>query len=614
MNVELPDFSLVVLIGASGSGKSTFAARHSLPTEVLSSDRFRALVSDDETSQEATADAFDALHYLAAIRLRRRRLVVVDATNVQEGARKPLLELARRFHAVPVAIVLDLPERVCHARNAGRPDRAFGRHVVERHVRDLRRSLRNLRREGFRHVWRLEGEEQVAGAVITRAPLWTDKRDVAGPFDIVGDVHGCHDELCDLLTRLGYAPDAEGVWRHPAGRRLLFLGDLVDRGPKIVAAASLVMDAVRAGAALCVPGNHDNKLMRALQGRSVQITHGLGDSLAQIGALPEGECEAFQERFVAFVDGLVSHLWLDGGRLVAAHAGMKEEMQGRASSRVRDFALYGETTGETDEFGLPVRWDWAAEYRGRAAVVYGHTPVPTAEWLNNTVNIDTGCVFGGALTALRWPEREVVSVPARRTYAEPVRPFLPSPPGPLSHAAGEGGTGLSEQWRHDDLLDIADVTGRRVVGTRLAGNVIIAEGNAAAALEVVSRFAAHPRWLVYLPPTMSPVETARGGDYLEHPAEAFAYFAGRGVSEVICQEKHMGSRAVLVVCRGAEAARARFGAGEGETGAILTRTGRPFFDDAALAAALLAEAARALEAAGLWDEPGNRLVLPGRRA
>ena len=117
---------------------------------------------------------------------------------------------------------------------------------------------------------------------------------------------------------------------------------------------------------------------------------------------------------------------LDDGKLVVAHAGMKEAWQGRASSRVREFALYGETTGETDDYGLPVRHDWAAEYRGRALVVYGHTPVPEATWVNGTICIDTGCVFGGRLTALRYPEREVVEVPALRTWYEPERPLAPA--------------------------------------------------------------------------------------------------------------------------------------------------------------------------------------------
>jgi protein phosphatase len=259
MNIELPDYSLIVLIGASGSGKSTFAARHFKPTEILSSDHFRALVSDDETSQDATKDAFEALHHLLGIRLRRRLLTVIDATNVQDSARKPLLELSQRYHAVSVAIVLDLPERVCQARNATRPNRDFGKHVVERHTRDLRRSLRNLRREGFRYVWHLDGEEAIESATFTRAPLWPDRRSLTGPFDIIGDVHGCYDELVDLLGKLGYAPDDQKVWRHPENRTLVFVGDLVDRGPKVVEAASLVMECCAAGTAFCVPGNHDNK-------------------------------------------------------------------------------------------------------------------------------------------------------------------------------------------------------------------------------------------------------------------------------------------------------------------------------------------------------------------
>ena len=215
-------------------------------------------------------------------------------------------------------------------------------------------------------------------------------------------------------------------------------------------------------------------------------------------------------------------------------------MQGRGSGKVRDFALYGETTGETDEFGLPVRYNWAADYRGQAMVVYGHTPVPEPEWLNNTINIDTGCVFGGKLTALRYPEQEFVSVPAARTYCEPARPFLP---------AEQQAPTLTAQQAHDDVLDAEDVLGKRIVSTRLRGNVTIREENATAALEVMSRFAADPRWLIYLPPTMSPCETSREPGLLEHPAEAFAYYRSQGAPQVVCEEKHMGSRAVVVVCR-----------------------------------------------------------------
>jgi protein phosphatase len=606
--LPIPDFAVVVLIGVSGSGKSTFAAKHFLPSEILSSDAFRAMVSDDENDQSATTDAFDALHTLAAIRLRRRKLVVIDATNVQPEARKPLLELADRHDCLAVAIVLDVPQRICQDRNRDRSDRQFGSHVLAHQSRQLRQSLRSLKREGFRYLFTLDAEQSDATR-IERVPLWTDRRHERGPFDIIGDVHGCYDELIALLGLLGYAPDAQtDAWAHPEGRRVVFLGDLVDRGPNVVATVRLAQAMVTAGTAFCIPGNHDTKLKRALQGHPVKIAYGLAESLAQIEALPTAERDAFQETYIRFVDGLVSHFWLDGGKLCVAHAGMKESYIGRASGRVRDFALYGETTGETDEFGLPIRYAWAQDYRGATTVVYGHTPIPEAEWLNNTLNIDTGCVFGGTLTALRWPEREIVQVAARAIYAESARPFLSTGKAEETSADEErtdtpSASALSLQWQHDELLRAEDVLGKRIVSTRLMNNVTVPAENAAAALEVMSRFAVEPRWLIYLPPTMSPCETAPDGDLLECPAEAFAYFRSQGVGQVVCQRKHMGSRAILVLCRDAEAAQRRFGAVacENTPGQLYTRTGRQFFDDSALQTALLTEVTSALNHADFWD-------------
>ena len=299
-----------------------------------------------------------------------------------------------------------------------------------------------------------------------------------------------------------------------------------------------------------MPGNHDMKLVRKLNGRDVQITHGLDKTLAEIDHLPDDIQDGYKKEMIEFFRSLVSHYVLDSGKLVVAHAGMKEDMQGRGSGKVRDFALYGETTGETDEFGLPVRYNWAAEYRGKAMVVYGHTPVPEPKWLNRTINIDTGCVYGGRLTALRYPEREFVSVLAKQTYSEPARPFLPE-----EGQAPE----LSVQQKDDDLLRIEDVTGKRIVGTRLRGNVTIREENGIAALEVMSRFAANPKWLIYLPPTMSPSESSQQADMLEHPTEAFAYYRKQGVPRVICEQKHMGSRAIVILCRDESVAQNRFG-------------------------------------------------------
>ncbi|MEV6113320.1 polynucleotide kinase-phosphatase [Streptomyces sp. NPDC052109] len=583
--LPVTDLSLVVLVGASGSGKSTFARRHFKPTEVISSDFCRGLVSDDENDQSATRDAFDVLHYIAGKRLAAGRRTVVDATSVQQDARRQLVELAKKYDVLPIAIVLDVPEEVCAERNAARTDRAdMPRRVIQRHIRELRRSLRHLEREGFRKVHVLRGAEEVEQATVVTEKRFNDLTHLTGPFDIIGDIHGCSTELEALLAKLGYA---DGV--HPEGRTAVFVGDLVDRGPDTPGVLRRVMSMVETGNALCVPGNHENKYGRYLKGRKVQHTHGLAETVAQM----DGESEEFRERVRRFLEGLVSHYVLDGGRLVVCHAGLPEKYHGRTSGRVRSHALYGDTTGETDEFGLPVRYPWAEDYRGRAAVVYGHTPVPEATWLNNTICLDTGAVFGGRLTALRWPERELVDVPAGRVWYEPTRPLRSEAPG------GQDGR----------PLDLADVSGRRAVETRHAGRVAVREENAAAALEVMSRFAIDPRLLPYLPPTMAPTATSQVDGYLEHPAEAFAQYAADGVGRVVCEEKHMGSRAVALVCRDAETARKRFGVDGGPTGSLYTRTGRPFFDDEQVTEEILGRLRSAIGDAGLWDELATDWLL-----
>ncbi|NRQ30962.1 polynucleotide kinase-phosphatase [Nonomuraea sp. NN258] len=574
--ISVPELSLVVLVGVSGSGKSTFAARHFKPTQVISSDYCRGLVADDVNDQSATPAAFELLHHIVGVRLARGLFTVVDATNVQYAARKSLIDLARKHDVLADAIVLDAPEEVAIERNNARPDRDFGPGVVIRQRKDLRRSLGKINNDGFRRVHVLRGLDAIENAEIVYEKAWSDKRELTGPFDIIGDVHGCRAELETLLRELGW----QGL-HHPDGRTAVFVGDLVDRGPDSPGVLRLVMDMVEAGTAICVAGNHEQKLVRALNGRKVTVAHGLQESLDQLAAQPP----EFVERARRFMDGLLSHYRLDGGRLVVAHAGLKEAYHGRASGRVRAFALYGDTTGETDEYGLPVRYPWAEEYRGRAMVVYGHTPTTRPEWVNNTICLDTGCVFGGHLTALRYPEREIVQVPAEKTWYESVKP-------------------LGGPSRDPGMLDINDVIGTRHVETRFGTRVKVMEENAAAALEVMSRFAVDPRWLVYLPPTMAPPGTSTLDGYLEHPHEAFEEFAASGVSEVVCEEKHMGSRAVAVLARTPEAAAARFGVTDGSAGAVFTRTGRPFFHDMAPLVDRLRAACEPL-----WESLGSDWVV-----
>lgn len=585
---SIPETGLVVLVGVSGSGKSSFAAKHFGRFEVLSSDYFRGLVGNDETDQSVTAAAFDALHYVAGKRLDAGLLTVVDATSVQQSARQSLIELARSHDALATAIVLDVPVEVCLQRNEGRGERRVPKAVIDRQHLQLRRSLKSLRREGFTRVHVLSSPQDIDGTAITRHKLLNDFRDQHGPFDVIGDVHGCLEELVLLLAKLGYdiVRDRQGraVDAFHPNRRAVFVGDLVDRGPDSPGVLRLVMGMVAAGHALAVPGNHEDKLVRALRGAKVTLNHGLDKTLEQL----EAEGPEFKREVQDFCRSLVSHLVLDDGKLVVAHAGLIEKYHGRASQRVRAFALYGQVSGEVDEYGLPVRYPWARDYRGDAAVLYGHTPVTEVAWINNTACLDTGCAFGGQLSALRYPEREVVAVEALAQYAEPMRP-LESPHGPQ---------------REPGVLSMEDVTGPLHLKAGERGTVKLSAAQAAGALETMSRFATDPRWLRYLPPTMSPADSSARPGYLEHPDEAFAYFRKLGIGEVICEEKHMGSRAVLLLARDP----ARFDAPAGWLGALHTRTGREILEPEA-ERALLQRAHAAADAAGLWDELGSDWVI-----
>jgi protein phosphatase len=601
MRVEIPELALVLLIGTSGSGKSTFAKRHFLSHEVISSDQCRGWVSNDESNQGASDDAFKLLYYIADIRLRRGLLTVIDATNVAVEDRKGLIALAKKHHCFAVGIIFNLSEQICIDRNSQRQDRSFGPHVIYRQRQLLRKGLGKIRFEGFRSCVEFKSVAQVENAQVVRTLLWNNLKSEPGPFDIIGDLHGCCDELEELLKRLGYVwevcskPEGSELYldrvpKHPEGRRAIFVGDYVDRGPRSVDTLRLVATMASQGSAFCLPGNHDVKLLRKLNGSDVQIKHGLAETIADFERLSPPARERIEEELKPFIDKLVSHLIFDQGNLVVAHAGLKLEYHGRTSGRVREFCLYGDTTGEVDEFGLPVRLDWASEYRGDPYVVYGHTPVARPQWLNRTVNVDTGCVFGGKLTALRYPEQEFVSVPALRVYCEPSRPFLENP------------SALSSQQQYDNLLDLEDVLGKRIISTELISNITIRQENGIAAIETLSRFAVDPRWLIYLPPTMSPSETSAEPGMLEHPMEAFEYFRSQGVKQLVCEEKHMGSRAVVVLCKDEGVAIERFGVESGETGVIYTRTGRRFHSDLATETELLERLRKACQRSGFWDD------------
>lgn len=432
-SISIPDFCLVLLVGASGAGKSTFARRHFRPTEVVSSDACRGLVSDDEADQSASAAAFELLHFIAEKRLTARRLTVIDATNLKPADRAPLRALAKKYHASVVAMVLLTDKATCIEHNRLRPGRTVPASVIKAHHAALKRGLASLEKhEDIKTIHRFTTAAEInALEQILREPLSADRRGDAGPFDIIGDVHGCAGELETLLERLGYGVERWGEPGHrdyqvtpPAGRRAFFVGDLVDRGPRTPDVLRLVRHMLDVGTALCVMGNHEAKLIGKLLGKDVKLKHGLAETMDQIAVQPDG----FGAATLGWIRQLPTHMVLDGGKLVIAHAGLTDDMHNRDSGKVHHFALYGKTTGETDAHGLPVRADWAADYRGAATVVHGHTPVAEVTRSNNVICIDTGCVFGGRLTAFRWPEQQFVSVPAIREWLKPVKPLVSQNP------------------------------------------------------------------------------------------------------------------------------------------------------------------------------------------
>ena len=614
--LKIPEIALVMLVGASSSGKSTFAKKHFLPTEIISSDNCRALISDDENNLAVTKEAFEVVHFLAKKRLELGKLVVIDALNIRRDDRAKLVQLAKDNYALAVAVVLDNSIKTLLERHENRSDRNFPKSVIDKQYNDYKQSLRSLKFEGFSYIHHIQPQEEYT---FLRQKLWNNKKEETGEFDIIGDIHGCFDELIELLEKLNYKVEKienssfeKGTFKvsHPENRRVIFLGDLTDRGNKSPSVLRLVMDMVNDKKAFCVCGNHDEKLKKYLLGKNVNLNHGLEQTALQLDEIEEENREGFKNEVKSFLSSLIAHYVLDDGKLVVVHAGLPETMHGRASASVRAFCLFGETTGEIDEFGLPVRYNWAKNYRGDAMVVYGHTPVPNAEWLNETINIDTGCVFGGKLTALRYPEKELVSVESRKVYETPAKPLELE----LDELSGNEKSKravqnqLSIQQQQDDILNIESVLGKYIVQTKDFGKIIIREENSAAALEIMSRFAANPKWLIHLPPTMSPPEASKEENFLEHPNEVFNYYHKKGIQKVVCQEKHMGSRALAIVCKDENVATSRFGLAKPTKGIIYTRTGRHFFNESEHENAFLEEIHKALTKSDFWKKHDTEWV------
>lgn len=591
MKITLPEYSLIVLIGASGSGKTTFARKHFGSNEILSVREFGEMVGQPDNQEQNDEDALEAMNFVVDKRMKNRVLTIIDAPHINQVDRKHLRQIAKKYHARLVAIALDLPEEVCLARNQQEPERSVPRSILRHQIENLNKNVHRLQSEGFRYVYHLKSVEEIDAVEIVQRPMRSNYETEEGPFDIIGDVHGCREELEVLLGKLGYeiskAPEGSELYyevKPPTGRKVVFVGDLVDRGPDSPGVLKLAMSMVKSGVAFCVPGNHDDKLMRKLEGRNVQLKHGLAETMVQL----ESENDDFLEEVRSFILKLPAHLQLAGGKLVIAHAGLKETMHGRESGGVRSFCLYGETTGEIDSFGLPVRYNWAENYRGDATIVYGHTPIPTPEWLNHTLNIDTGCVFGGHLTALRFPEKELVKVAAEKEYMAPSRPL------PLNVHE------VNTQQKHDEVLDISYFRDRSLASTRMMYNLSPHDWQVIPVIEWLNTRGVNPRWLIYLPfPATPPKATSLPG-LLEHPIQAYEYYRKKGVETLSLQEMVPGNRVVVIITKEEQIATQRFGIKNGGIGTVYTAKGQPYFDSNAEEQRFLLRLRDAVDHAELW--------------
>lgn len=414
--LRVPPAALVVLIGPAASGKSTWAKHHFEPTQIVSADFCRALIADDENDQEATRDAFRLFHRIIGERLKRGLPTVADSNALITSARAELLRDAAVHNRPTIAVVFALPPETQQIWAAGR-QRRIPPSILNEHRQLLHQTLHVLCNEGFNQIIILRTIDEIDRMAVRVGSFFPENDE--GPFDIIGDVHGCYEELCALLTRLGYVPQGAG-WAHPKGRRAVFVGDLADRGPGNVPVLGLIAAMVEMGTALTVIGNHDNKLMRWLMGRPVRVGRGLMATIAEIEAQPEPQQSIFREHVLNMLRTAPGYLWLDNERLVVTHGGIRDEMIGRWDRHISAFCLYGDVASINGD-GMPLRRDWASERTpqpGSPLIVYGHVVVNEPGFVNHTVDIDTGCCFGGRLTALRYPERVFVSVPAVRAYAE----------------------------------------------------------------------------------------------------------------------------------------------------------------------------------------------------
>lgn len=582
MQCKLLNGAIVLLIGPSNSGKTTLlqslvASGQLLASEIISSDDYRQLVADVdyidlsavekedeaivyEAYQRISEQAFHALHTIVEARAKLNKVSIIDATNLRSFECANYFEIAKRNHVPVQALLFNTPKEQLLARDQLR-DNPRGQKRVLQQFNTFKYEVKAIKKEPFANLYTVQDDEEIK---LIREPNKLTL-EIEHGVDIIGDIHGCYDEMLALIRELGYE-QRDDVYIHPAGRRLISVGDIMSRGPKSIETMQFWLKQIEAGLSYMTDSNHGWKIARWLGGKDVSLNH--GDELVEQEFMAyakvhgEAATNALKARFARMLLDAPSHYILTKQNItkaVVTHAGIKDHYIGKQSKRISDFCRYGDIL-QTDRTSKPVRGDWFTQHKTSELIIWGHDVNVQPFKANRTINIDQGAVFGGELTAFQYPEQTFTSVKAFANYAG-------TEENPILEAK-------NKRFRPPNVTQFIDGF---TVHTRNDEQIAIPKENALAALDTFSHYTLPLEQVIYIPPTMSPTpQTSALPGYLEHPSEAFHYYKKNGITKMMAEKKHMGSRAVIFIAKNRQVAKELINSDN--LGYITTRTGRAFFE------------------------------------